>query len=44
MAAIVWTEQAYEDLESIADYIRRDSENYARLFAKKILILSTGIN
>lgn len=37
MAAIVWTEHAYEDLESIADYVRRDSENYARLFAKKIL-------
>ncbi len=37
MAKIVWTEQAYEDLEAIFRYIRRDSERYARLFAEKIL-------
>jgi len=37
MVKIVWTEQAYEDLEAIFRYIRRDSEKYARLFAEKIL-------
>jgi len=37
MVKIVWTEQAYEDLEAIFRYIRRDSERYARLFAEKIL-------
>lgn len=37
MVEIVWTEQAYEDLEAIFRYIRRDSERYARLFVEKIL-------
>jgi len=37
MVKIVWTEQAYEDLEAICSYIRRDSDKYARLFAGKIL-------
>jgi addiction module RelE/StbE family toxin len=37
MVKIGWTEQAYEDLESIYRYIRQDSERYARLFAEKIL-------
>ena len=29
MAFISWTEQAQEDLESIAEYISKDSEKYA---------------
>jgi len=37
MVKIVWTEQAYEDLESIFSYIRHDSERYARLFVEKII-------
>jgi len=37
MVKIIWTEQAYEDFEAIFNYIRRDSEKYARLFAEKML-------
>ncbi|RLC10381.1 MAG: type II toxin-antitoxin system RelE/ParE family toxin [Deltaproteobacteria bacterium] len=37
MVKIVWTDQAYEDLESIFRYIRRDSQTYARLLVGKIL-------
>jgi addiction module RelE/StbE family toxin len=37
MAKIVWTRLALEDFEAIINYIRRDSDRYAELFAKKIL-------
>ncbi len=33
---IVWTEPALCDLEGIRDYIRKDSEFYARRFVEKI--------
>jgi len=33
---IVWTEPALCDLEDIRDYIRKDSEFYARRFVEKI--------
>ena len=36
MAEIRWTEQALEDIEAIADYISRDSVNYARITIRKI--------
>ncbi len=36
MAEIKWTEQALDDVDSIAEYIARDSTHYARLFAHKI--------
>ncbi len=36
MAEIKWTEQAINDIEAIADYITRDSENYAKMHVKKI--------
>jgi addiction module RelE/StbE family toxin len=32
-----WTPQAAEDLESIYDFIARDSQHYAQLTAEKIL-------
>ena len=32
-----WSLEASKDLESIADYIARDSENYARLVVTKVL-------
>ncbi len=38
MAQVVWTEQAYEDLEAIFNYIRHDSLKYAQLLAEKILL------
>ena len=36
MAEIKWTFQAAEDLESITDFITRDSLHYARLFVVDI--------
>jgi addiction module RelE/StbE family toxin len=32
MAKIVWTPQAADDLEAIAEYIALDSEHYSKLF------------
>ena len=37
MAEVRWTAQAAEDLESIADFIARDSPQYARLFVLDVL-------
>ena len=34
---IAWTEPALLDLESIRDYIRKDSEHYAKRFTEKII-------
>jgi plasmid stabilization system protein ParE len=34
---IVWSPEAIEDLQSIAAYIARDSEYYARAVVSKIL-------
>lgn len=34
---IEWTEPALSDLESIRDYIRRDSEYYATRFIERII-------
>jgi plasmid stabilization system protein ParE len=35
---LVWTEPAVIDLESIRDYISKDSEYYASLFIERIII------
>ena len=37
MAGIGWTSQAADDLEDIAEYIARDSEQYARLLVIDVL-------
>jgi toxin ParE1/3/4 len=37
---VVWSPAALEDVESLADYIARDSEFYARAVVDKILDLS----
>ncbi len=37
MAEVRWTPQAVDDLESIADFIARDSPHYARLFVINVL-------
>ena len=39
-----WSPEAVEDLESIAEYISRDSEFYARAIVTKIVDLSRGLN
>ena len=40
---IVWSPEAIEDLESIVEYIARDSEFYARAVVTKILEVSRSI-
>jgi toxin ParE1/3/4 len=38
VAKVVWTKQAYEDLEAIFEYISHDSVKYAQLLVEKILM------
>ncbi|MBI3933897.1 MAG: type II toxin-antitoxin system RelE/ParE family toxin [Acidobacteria bacterium] len=33
---VVWTEPAWDDLTAAADYIARDSENYAASFVREV--------
>lgn len=40
---IRWSPRAVSNLEEICDYIARDSEYYARLFAKRIFSIVKGI-
>ena len=40
---VVWSHEATEDLESIAEYISRDSVFYARAVVTKILAVSRKI-
>ena len=40
---VEWSPEALEDLESIAEYISRDSEFYARAVVSKILETSQSI-
>ncbi|HIC91181.1 MAG TPA: type II toxin-antitoxin system RelE/ParE family toxin [Syntrophaceae bacterium] len=40
---VVWSFEAIEDIESIAEYIARDSEFYARAVVTKILEVSRNI-
>lgn len=41
---VKWSPEAIEDLESIAKYIARDSEFYARSVVSKILSVSRKIS
>ena len=34
---VVWSERAYQDLESIANYIAEDSPTYARAVVKSVV-------
>jgi len=43
MAKLIWSPQALSDLEGICDYIARDSDRYAKLFAERVLALVEGI-
>ena len=40
---IVWSPEALEDIESIAEYIERDSKFYAQAVVSKILNVAKGI-
>ncbi len=37
MASIIWTKEALHDIESIADFISKDSEFYAKQFVQKLI-------
>lgn len=37
MSRVVWTRQALEDVESIRDYVARDSAHYARLLTERLV-------
>ena len=43
MARLIWSPEAADDLEGICDYIARDSQHYARVFAKRIIELAEEI-
>ncbi len=40
---VVWSPEATEDIQSIAEYIQRDSEFYARAVVTKILDVTRSI-
>ncbi len=40
---VEWSPEALEDLESIAEYIARDSQFYARAVVSKILEVSRSV-
>ena len=42
--SVKWSPEATEDLESIVEYIARDSEFYARSVVSKILAVSRNIS
>jgi len=39
VAELIWSPRAASDLEETCQYISRDSEHYARLFASRIIAL-----
>jgi plasmid stabilization system protein ParE len=43
VAVIKWAPKAYEDLESIVEYIAVDSEEYAKIVARRIIDAVEGI-
>ena len=43
MANLFWSPRAVQDLEDICDYIARDSERYARLFAERVFAIVESI-
>lgn len=40
---VIWTEIALSDLESVADYIAKDSSHYAAVFVQEIKIASRSL-
>lgn len=43
MTALRWTEQAVQDLESIRDFIERDSPRYGRLVVERLFDATSRI-
>jgi addiction module RelE/StbE family toxin len=44
MGQVIWTEQAYNDLQAIYNYISVDSERYARLLVEKLFNRSQALS
>ena len=44
MAEVKWTTQSLEDINSIAEYISKDSVRYAELFVEKVFERSEILN
>ncbi len=40
MAKLIWSPRALNDLQGICEYIARDSERYAALFAQRVIALA----
>lgn len=43
MAEVIWSPQAASDLEAICEFIAKDSERYAALFAQRIVDLADSL-
>jgi toxin ParE1/3/4 len=43
MARLIWSPRALDDLETICEYIARDSDRYARLFVERVVRLAESI-
>ena len=43
MARLIWSPRSVRDLTEICDYIARDSEDYARLFAQRVVAVVESI-
>lgn len=41
---VIWSPEAFEDIQSIAEYIGRDSEYYARATISKIIDFSQSVS
>jgi len=37
MAKLIWSRRALADLQGICEYIARDSDRYAKLFAERVI-------
>ena len=43
MAQLIWSARASADLDTICEYIARDSDRYARLFAERVVRLVESV-
>jgi plasmid stabilization system protein ParE len=43
MARLIWSPQAVEDLEAACEFIARNSEQYASVFAERVVALAESI-
>jgi plasmid stabilization system protein ParE len=41
---VIWTNEVYEDIESTAEYISKDSPFYASAFVEEVLLAGKSLN